>query len=115
MPHEVGRTSQLPVIAVLTNLPDSGSAFNLARELVSLRLAACANVLAPVTSFYRWEGRDEEATEYPVLIKSTQARYAELESAIRARHPYSVPEIIAWPIEQGLEAYLNWVEAETRA
>ena len=114
MPHEVGRTSQLAVIAVLTNLPDSGSAFNLARDLVSLRLAACANVLAPVTSFYRWEGRDEEATEYPVLIKSTRARYAELESAIRARHPNSVPEIIAWPIEQGLEAYLNWVEGETR-
>ena len=115
MPHEDGRTSQLAVIAVLTNLPDSGSAFNLARELVSLRLAACANVLAPVTSVYRWEGRDEEATEYPVLIKSTRARYAELESAIRARHPYSVPEIIALPVEQGFEAYLNWVEGETSA
>jgi periplasmic divalent cation tolerance protein len=82
MPHEGGRTSQLAIIAVLTNLPDSGSAFNLARELVSLRLAACANVLAPVTSFYRWEGRDEEATEYPVLIKSTHARYAELEREV---------------------------------
>ena len=104
----------MSVIAVLTNLPDSGSAFNLARELVSLRLAACCNVLSPVTSFYRWEGRDEEATEYPVLIKSTQARYAELESAIRARHPYSVPEIICWPVEQGFAAYLNWVEDETR-
>jgi len=105
----------LAVIAVLTNLPDSGSAFNLARDLVTLRLAACANVLSPVTSFYRWEGRDEQATEYPVLIKSTRSRYAELESAIRARHPYSVPEIIAWPVEQGLPEYLNWVEGETRA
>ena len=105
----------MSVIAVLTNLPDSGSAFNLARELVHLRLAACANVLPPVTSFYRWEGRDEQATEYPVLIKSTRERYAEIESAIRARHPYSVPEIISWPIEQGLAAYLNWVEGETRA
>ena len=105
----------MAVIAVLTNLPDSGSAFNLARDLVTLRLAACANVLSPVTSFYRWEGRDEQATEYPVLIKSTRERYAELESAIRARHPYSVPEIIAWPVEQGLPAYLKWVEDETRA
>ena len=104
----------MSVIAVLTNLPDSGSAFNLARELVNLRLAACCNVLSPVTSFYRWEGRDEQATEYPVLIKSTHARYAELESAIRARHPYSVPEIICWPVEQGFAAYLNWVEDETR-
>jgi periplasmic divalent cation tolerance protein len=103
------------VIAVLTNLPDSESAFNLARELVQLRLAACANVLAPATSFYRWEGRDEQAQEYPVLIKSTRACYAQLEQAIRARHPYSLPEIIAWPVEAGLPAYLEWVERETSA
>jgi periplasmic divalent cation tolerance protein len=100
------------VIAVLTNLPDSESAFNLAREVVSLRLAACANVLAPATSFYRWEGRDERATEHPVLIKSTAERYPELEAAIRARHPYELPEIIAWPIASGLPGYLEWVERE---
>ena len=104
----------MSAILVLTNLPDSGAAFNLARELVSLRLAACANVLAPATSFYRWEGKLEEATEYPVLIKSTRERYAELEAAIRARHPYTLPEIVAWPIEQGLAEYLRWVEDETR-
>ena len=55
----------MAVIAVLTNLPDSDSAFNLARDVVRMRLAACANVLAPATSLYRWEGRDEQATEYP--------------------------------------------------
>jgi periplasmic divalent cation tolerance protein len=103
------------VIAVLTNLPDSESAFNLARELVHLRLAACANVLPAATSFYRWEGRDEEATEVPVLIKTTQARYAELERAIRERHPYSVPEVIAWPITHGSAAYMAWVESECAA
>lgn len=102
----------MAVIAILTNLPDSGSAFNLARELVRMRLAACANVLAPATSFYRWEGRDEEATEHPVLIKSTHERYPELEQAIRSLHPYDVPEIIAWPVEAGLPAYLDWVERE---
>ena len=102
----------MAVIAVLTNLPDSDSAFNLAREVVRLRLAACANVLAPATSFYRWEGRDEQATEHPVLIKTTQARYAELERAIRERHPYELPEIIAWPVASGLPEYLDWVERE---
>jgi periplasmic divalent cation tolerance protein len=101
------------VIAVLTNLPDSESAFNLARELVGLRLAACVNVLAPATSFYRWEGRDEQATEYPLLIKTTRARYAELERAIRSRHPYELPEIIAWPLDPGLPEYLDWVERES--
>ena len=103
----------MTVIAVLTNLPDSGSAFNLARELVRLRLAACANVLPEVTSFYRWEGREEEAREHPVLIKSTRERYMELEAAIRKIHPYALPEIVAWPIELGLPEYLRWVEAET--
>jgi periplasmic divalent cation tolerance protein len=101
------------VIAVLTNLPDSESAFNLARELVHLRLAACANVLSPATSFYRWEGREEQAAEIPVLIKTTRDRYADVERAIRERHPYALPEIIAWPIEHGLEDYLRWVEQES--
>jgi periplasmic divalent cation tolerance protein len=103
------------VIAVLTNLPDSDSAFNLAREVVQLRLAACANVLPPVTSFYRWEGREEEATEVPVLIKSTAERYPDLELAIKRLHPHTVPEIVAWPIEGGLPAYLAWVEKECLA
>jgi periplasmic divalent cation tolerance protein len=105
----------LAVIAVLTNLPDSESAFNLARELVQLRLAACVNVLAPVTSFYRWEGREEQASEIPLLIKSTRECYSQLEAAIRRRHPYSLPEIICWPVERGLPEYLDWVEQETRA
>ena len=104
----------MAVIAVLTNLPDSDSAFNLARELVRLRVAACVNVLAPATSFYRWEGRHEEATEVPVLIKSTRERYAELEAAIRSAHPYSVPEIVAWPLELGSADYLAWVERESQ-
>ena len=102
----------MAVIAVLTNLPDSESAFNLAREVVRLRLAACANVLPGATSFYRWEGREEESAEVPVLIKSTAALYPQLERAIRERHPYEVPEIVSWTIERGLEEYLRWVEAE---
>jgi periplasmic divalent cation tolerance protein len=102
------------VIAVLTNLPDSESAFNLARELIRLRLAACVNVLPPATSFYRWEGKEEQASEIPLLIKSTREHYVELEAAIRKMHPYSLPEIIAWPIEQGLAEYLRWVELETQ-
>ncbi len=102
----------MAVIAVLTNLPDSESAFNLARDLVRLRLAACANVLAPATSFYRWEGRDEKTIEFPVLIKSTRGCYAKLEQAIRDRHPHALPEIIAWNIDAGLPEYLAWVESE---
>ena len=105
----------MAAIFVLTNLPDSSSAFNLARELVNLRLAACVNVLSPATSFYRWDGKSEEAQEYPVLIKSTAARYAEIERAIRERHPYSLPEIVSWPIESGLADYLAWIARETES
>ena len=103
----------MAVIAVLTNLPDSESAFNLARELVRLRLAACANVLPAGTSFYRWEGHEEQATEHPVLLKTTAERYPALEHAIRERHPYTLPEIIAWPVTAGLAEYLAWVERES--
>ena len=104
----------MAAIFVLTNLPDSESAFNLARELVQLRLAACVNVLSPATSFYRWEGRLETATEFPVLVKSTADRYEALERAIVERHPYDVPEIVSWSVERGLPAYLRWIEDETR-
>jgi periplasmic divalent cation tolerance protein len=101
------------VIAVLTNLPDSGSAFNLAREIVKLRLAACANVLGPVTSFYRWQGREEEAAEVAELMKTDAANYEELERAILARHPYSLPEIITWSIDGGSRDYLDWIGRES--
>ncbi len=103
----------MPIIAVLTNLPDSGSAFNLARELVTMRLAACVNVLSPVTSVYRWKGNLEEAGEVPVLIKSTSENYPAIESAIRRAHPYELPEIVSWTIERGLPDYLAWVERES--
>jgi len=105
----------MAAIFVLTNLPDSDAAFNLAEALVSMRLAACVNVLSPATSFYRWEGRLERATEYPVLVKSSADRYAALERAIRERHPYVLPEIVSWPVERGLAEYLQWIEDEVRA
>ena len=59
------------------------------------------------------EAATETATEVPVLIKTTPARYAALEAAIRARHPYELPEIVAVPVMQGLPGYLDWVEFET--
>jgi len=102
-------------LLVLTNLPDEASAQALATRLVTERLAACVNVLAPCRSVYRWQGGVESAQEVPLLIKTTAARYADLEAAIRAGHPYELPEIIAVPIAHGLSDYLDWVVTETRA
>ena len=99
---------------VITNLPDRDSAGRLAHALIEKRLAACVNVLSPCRSVYRWQGKTEDAEEFPVLIKTTVERYAELEAAIRAGHPYELPEIIAVPLAGALPAYLEWVESETK-
>ena len=101
-------------LLVLTNLPDRAAAERLADALIGGRLAACVNILAPCRSVYRWKDAVQHEEEHPVLIKTTAARYAELEQAIRANHPYELPEIVAVPIERGLPAYLEWLSAETR-
>ena len=100
-------------LLVLTNLPDQASAQALATMLVTERLAACVNLLAPCRSVYRWQGAIDSAEETPLLIKTTAERYAALEAAIRARHPYELPEIIAVPLARGRPDYLAWVAAET--
>ena len=105
---ETGQT-----LLIFTTLPDETSAQLLATALVTERLAACVNVLAPCRSTYRWQDAIERAQEVPLLIKSTAECYAALETAIRARHPYELPEIIAVPIAHGLPEYLGWVAAET--
>jgi periplasmic divalent cation tolerance protein len=103
----------MDALLVLTNLPDAASARTLAEHIVSARLAACVNILAPCRSVYRWQGKVEDAEEVPLLIKTSADRYPELEAAIRARHPYELPEIVAVPLSQGLPAYLDWIAAET--
>ncbi len=100
---------------VLTNLPDRASAERIAELLVAQRLAACVNVLSPCRSVYRWKGELQREEEHPLLIKTTAERYPAVEAAIRAAHPYELPEIIAVPIEQGLLQYLSWVAEETKA
>jgi periplasmic divalent cation tolerance protein len=101
-------------LLVLTNLPDEATAHALAHVLVGRRLAACVNLLPTVRSVYHWQDAVEETMEVTMLIKTTQARYAELEAAIKMAHPYDVPEIIASPIVAGLPMYLDWLVSETK-
>jgi periplasmic divalent cation tolerance protein len=101
-------------LLVFTNLPDTAQAEKLAQRLVDDRVAACVNILGPCRSIYRWQGAVERADEVPMLIKTTAARYAEVEALVRAHHPYEVPELIAIPITQGLPAYLGWLDKETQ-
>ena len=108
-------TSSRPsdILIVLTSLPDAVSAQKLATLLIERRLAACVNILAPCQSVYRWQEKIEQATEIPLLIKTTANAYTALEACIRKQHPYELPEIIAVPIDCGLPEYLGWVAAET--
>lgn len=103
----------MPTLLVLTNLPDRAAAERLADTLVEQRLAACVNLLAPCRSVYRWKGALQRDEEYPLLVKTTTDRYAALEAAILAAHPYELPEIVAVPIERGLPEYLAWIAVQT--
>lgn len=85
----------------------------IARALVECRLAACAQISGPIESVYRWQGAIETAQEWRLTIKTRAALYPEVESAIRALHPYQTPQIIAIPIATGSADYLAWLEAET--
>ncbi len=115
MPASPATTTDVPrALIVFTNLPDAASAEALANALIDQRLAACVNILAPCTSVYRWQGAIETAAEVPLLIKTTLERYPALEAAIRAHHPYELPEIVAVPVTQGLPGYLDWVVAGTK-
>jgi periplasmic divalent cation tolerance protein len=102
-------------LLVLTTLPDRASAEALARELLGDRLAACVQIGAALRSLYHWRGEIETAEETPLAIKTRSELYARLERAIRERHPYELPEIVAVPITDGSSAYIDWIAAETAA
>ncbi|WP_236240611.1 divalent-cation tolerance protein CutA [Streptomyces sp. CC228A] len=103
-----------PALTVLTTTDSAANAEELARGAVEARLAACAQVSAPVTSVYRWEGAVETAREWQVLFKTADDRYAALEAYLREHHPYDTPEIIATPVQRGSADYLAWIARETR-
>jgi periplasmic divalent cation tolerance protein len=99
-------------IVVLTTADSLDLARRIALALVEARAAACVNILSPVRSVYRWEGKLCDEEEWLLLIKSTSARFAAVRSTIRRLHSYSLPEIIALNIRAGDEAYLDWLRTQ---
>ena len=99
-------------IQVLTTTEHEEDARRIARTLVEARLAACVQVVGPITSTYRWKGSIETSREWQCAAKSRADLFARLEEAIRGVHPYEVPEILAVPITAGSRAYLEWLDAE---
>jgi periplasmic divalent cation tolerance protein len=100
---------------VLVNAPPD-KAKDIARALVEKKLAACVNVVPRVASFYFWDGALQEDEESTLLVKTRAALMTELTAAVKAMHPYTVPEVIAIPIDHhaGNQDYLAWLRAEAR-
>lgn len=94
-------------MVVFCTFPDLDQARQIGAAMVERQVAACVNLLPGVESIYRWQGGVERAGEVLAVFKTT--RYAELEAALRERHPYQVPEILALPVAAGLPAYLAWL------
>jgi len=102
-------------IQVLTTVAQKADAEKIANILVEKHIAACVQIIGPLTSYFRWEGKMDSAQEYLCLIKSRNDLFAELEAVIIDMHPYEVPEILAMPITGGGKDYLNWLAAELKA
>jgi len=100
-------------VQVVTTTGTRAEADAIAQAVVEARLAACVQVVGPVTSRYWWDGAVEVAEEWLCLAKTTADRYPELEEAIRQRHSYDEPEIVALPVVAGSRSYLDWVTRET--
>jgi periplasmic divalent cation tolerance protein len=100
-------------IVVLSTAGSPDEAHRLAMHLVEKRLAACVNILPAVRSVYRWKGAVEDGQEVMLLIKTRRPLLKNLEKELRAVHSYEVPEMVALPVVEGLEDYLNWIDMET--
>ena len=97
------------VVVVLTTFPADEDAAALARALVSERLAACVNVLPPMSSTYRWEDNVEVVSEHQLIIKTMSERVESLKVRLNELHPYDVPELLVLPIDDGAATYLEWL------
>lgn len=100
------------VAVVMMTAPDTDVAERLAADLLEERLIACANLVAGVTSVFRWQGEIERAVEVLVLMKTTRAGVGALRARIEELHPYDVPEVLALDVTEGSAPYLAWVREE---
>ena len=102
------------IVTVYSTFASDEEARRVARVLVEERLAACANILAPCHSIYRWQGKIEEAEEVPVLFKTANDRASKLVARLAELHSYDVPAAVMWPIDIAHPPYAAWVSGETR-
>lgn len=107
-------TNDSEFVFLYSTLPDRSAAEKVGRTLVESKLAACVNVMAPMTSIYEWEGKLDTTEETAVLIKTRRTLVDAAIAAARLLHPYAVPCFLVLPIAGGNEDYLAWARAQTR-
>ena len=100
-------------IVILATAMNTEEANKIAKKLVDDKLVACVNMVENVSSVFRWEGKVDEAKEVLMILKSRKDLFEKIAETIKSLHSYSVPEIIALPIIDGNQDYLNWIKEST--
>lgn len=98
-------------IIIVVTTASREEAETIVQRLLEARLIACANIVGPVHSHFRWSGKIEKAEEYLILMKSRRDLFEKLSETMKALHSYEVPEILALPIVEGAKAYLDWLDS----
>ena len=101
-------------VIVLSTLPNSEKAAEVARILVEEQLCACVNLVQQVRSIYRWEGKVTEDQETLAIIKTLRTQADALSARLVSLHPYQVPEVIVLPLVGGHAPYLAWIADSVR-
>lgn len=100
------------IVFVYITVGSEEDARDIAQTLVEEKLAACANIVPGVTSFFRWEGKVQESEEFVVIAKTAAARFEKLQKRVAKLHSYDTPCIVALPVEAGHKPFLSWISKE---
>ncbi len=102
------------LVSVYVTCTSRSQATDIGRTLVQERLAACANVLPGMVSYFVWEGVLHRDREVALLLKTRAALFPSVETRVRGLHSHDVPCVVAWPLVGVSEPYRRWVEEQTR-
>jgi periplasmic divalent cation tolerance protein len=100
-------------VEVHVTMPDADTARRIGRTLVEEKLAACVNVVPGVVSIYTWKGVIQEEEEVLCLLKTSPERFGQLRARLLELHPYDLPEVLGFTVDDGSQAYLAWVRQNT--
>lgn len=103
----------MEAIVVYITAPNEDEAARIAKAIVEERLAGCANIVKGIRSIYSWQGKIEDDAEVLMIVKTQRHLFEPLKKRVKELHSYTVPEIVALPIVEGSEDYLNWLKEVT--